>query len=211
MAIPQIACATTATAASFSPCNHPACPTEPPSAAMPYPNRIIANADGAVKPIYAVIAPLIPDRDSPIAIPTWLLAGPGKNWHSATRSAYAFSSSQRRRTTNSSRKYPRCATGPPNEVRPSFRKERKTVPAETADGQPMGGHCTAADNAMPLLGTGSEFLRSGKTLRSIVVGFAPAVYPPALYARHSASASPTRDRWRGSQPRRRSANTPDTS
>jgi hypothetical protein len=23
----------------------------------------------------------------PTAIPTWLLAGPGRNWHSATRSA----------------------------------------------------------------------------------------------------------------------------
>ena len=35
-----------------------------------------------------------------------LLAGPGKNWHNPTRSAYVCSSSQRRRTTNSSRKYP---------------------------------------------------------------------------------------------------------
>src|SRR5215510_8545513 len=54
----------------------------------------------------------------PTAIPTWLLAGPGRNWQSATRSTYAASSSHLRRTTYSSRKYPRCATGPPKEVSP---------------------------------------------------------------------------------------------
>ena len=32
----------------------------------------------------------------PIEIPVWLLAGPGRNWHSATMSAKAASSSQRR-------------------------------------------------------------------------------------------------------------------
>ena len=36
--------------------------------------------------------------------PTWLEAGPGRNWQRATRSAKAVSSSQRRRTTKASRK-----------------------------------------------------------------------------------------------------------
>src|SRR6185503_14624034 len=36
-----------------------------------------------------------------------------------------------RRSTNSRRKYPRCAMGPPNEVRPRWRKTRKIAPAES--------------------------------------------------------------------------------
>ena len=28
-----------------------------------------------------------PERSNPSAMPIWLLAGPGRNWHSATRSA----------------------------------------------------------------------------------------------------------------------------
>lgn len=42
-------------------------------------NRINAIAEGKVKPAQAARAPEYPDRDNPMAIPTWLLAGPGKN------------------------------------------------------------------------------------------------------------------------------------
>ena len=44
-------------------------------------------ADGKVKPAHAASAPEYPPRDRPSAMPTWLLAGPGKNWQSATQSA----------------------------------------------------------------------------------------------------------------------------
>lgn len=44
---------------------------------------------------------------------------------SATRSAQSSSENQRRRATNFSRKHPRWAIGPPNEVRPSRRNVRK--------------------------------------------------------------------------------------
>ena len=40
-----------------------------------------------MKPTHAAAAPGIPARAIPIAIPTWLDAGPGGNWQSATRSA----------------------------------------------------------------------------------------------------------------------------
>ena len=43
--------------------------------------------DGKVKPIQAANPPSRPPRMMPIPMPTWLLAGPGRNWHSATRSA----------------------------------------------------------------------------------------------------------------------------
>ena len=46
----------------------------------------IAAAEGSVKPIHASSPPNHPARMVPIAMPTWLLAGPGRNWHSATRS-----------------------------------------------------------------------------------------------------------------------------
>ena len=45
------------------------------------------TADGAVKPSHAIAAPAYPARRYPIAMPVWLLAGPGRNWHRATRSA----------------------------------------------------------------------------------------------------------------------------
>ena len=38
------------------------------------------------KPSQAAKAPLTPARNMPIAKPTWLLAGPGRNWQSATTS-----------------------------------------------------------------------------------------------------------------------------
>ena len=62
------------------------------------------TADGAVKPSHAASAPAYPAFVSPMPTPTWLDVGPGSIWHSATRSAYARSSSQRRRTTKASRK-----------------------------------------------------------------------------------------------------------
>ena len=44
-------------------------------------------ADGVVKPVQAASAPRYPALDSPMAMPTWLDEGPGRNWQSATRSA----------------------------------------------------------------------------------------------------------------------------
>ena len=55
--------------------------------AMPRANRIIAIADGSVKPAHAASAPRQPARSQPSAKPVWLLAGPGRNWVRATRSA----------------------------------------------------------------------------------------------------------------------------
>ena len=59
-------------------------------------------------------------------MPTWLDAGPGMNWHRATRSAYSSSLSHLRLSTNSSRKYPKCAVGPPKDVRPRRVNMRST-------------------------------------------------------------------------------------
>ena len=47
----------------------------------------VAIADGSVNPHQAASAPLQPARTSPIDSPTWLEAGPGRNWHSARISA----------------------------------------------------------------------------------------------------------------------------
>ena len=44
-------------------------------------------AEGKVKPVQAAKAPAYPARESPMAMPTWLDAGPGRNWQSATMSA----------------------------------------------------------------------------------------------------------------------------
>jgi len=45
------------------------------------PTRTRAIADGRVKPSQAANAPRYPARERPMARPTWLLAGPGRNWH----------------------------------------------------------------------------------------------------------------------------------
>src|SRR5438094_5337645 len=75
-----------------------------PNSVTPYPKRIIARADGIVNPSQAAKAPGRPARRMPRLIPTWLLAGPGRNWQRATISAKAGSSSHRRRSTNSAPK-----------------------------------------------------------------------------------------------------------
>src|SRR5205823_3970111 len=77
--------ATTATATSLSPSSQPAAPT--PDARTPYAKAISATADGSVNPSHAATPPASPARSMPSAIPTWLDAGPGRNWQSATRSA----------------------------------------------------------------------------------------------------------------------------
>ncbi len=46
-------------------------------------------AEGIVKPNQAASAPGRPARKMPMLIPTWLDAGPGRNWQSATMSAKA--------------------------------------------------------------------------------------------------------------------------
>ena len=68
-AMPQTACATTATATStLAPRSHPACDTSP-IAPIPYPNIVIASAEGSVNPIHPASIPSGPARNSPIAIP----------------------------------------------------------------------------------------------------------------------------------------------
>ncbi len=84
--MPRTACATTATAATLRPCSQ-ALPAPSPTASRPSANRTRASAEGSVKAAHAASAPVYPARDNPMAMPTWLLAGPGRNWHSATRSA----------------------------------------------------------------------------------------------------------------------------
>ena len=122
--MPHSANATTATAAIFSPSSHP--PPSPPNSCTPYANAASATADGNVNPSHARNPPRYPARPVPTAMPSWLLAGPGKNWHSATSSANRSSDSHPRRTTYSSRKYPTCATGPPNDVNPNRRATSNT-------------------------------------------------------------------------------------
>lgn len=69
----------------FNPCNHPASAA---GSKAPSPNAkaMSARADGMVKPNQAATPPRSRARAMPTAILTWLLAGPGKNWQSATRS-----------------------------------------------------------------------------------------------------------------------------
>ena len=86
--MPHTAWAITATAATFSPCTT-ARPDTPPMRASPRPSRIMAMADGSVNASQAASMPAHPARFRPSAMPTWLLAGPGRNWHNATRSENA--------------------------------------------------------------------------------------------------------------------------
>ena len=83
--MPHTAWATTATAMTFSPCTTPEL-SHPAPLSAPSANRSRAAAEGIVNPSQAASAPSQPARCSPSAMPTWLLAGPGKNWHKATRS-----------------------------------------------------------------------------------------------------------------------------
>jgi hypothetical protein len=83
--MPHTACATTATAASFRPCSHPA-PLRLEARATPNAKPIMSNTDGSVKQTEATSAPSRPARCMPMANTSWLLAGPGRNWQSATRS-----------------------------------------------------------------------------------------------------------------------------
>jgi hypothetical protein len=62
---------------------------------------------GRVKPTHAAMAPAQPALRRPIASDSWLLAGPGSAWQSATSSAKDRSSSQPRATTYVARWYPR--------------------------------------------------------------------------------------------------------
>ncbi len=85
-AMPQTAWATTATATTLSPCSQPASAALA-NAPMPNANAMSARADGMVKPNQAAKPPRRRARAIPIAMPTWLLAGPGRNWQRATTSA----------------------------------------------------------------------------------------------------------------------------
>ena len=98
----RTACATTATAASFRPWTQPA--AERSAGPVSRPSNTSAMAEGSVNPSHAATPPSMPARRVPMAMPSWLLAGPGSAWHSATRSPYAWASSQPRRSTYSRRK-----------------------------------------------------------------------------------------------------------
>jgi hypothetical protein len=86
--IDQTACATIATVTIFRPWTTESSTRLPsPAHASPCANSTSSMADGSVKPSQAANAPAHPARPSPSAKPTWLLAGPGRNWHNATSSA----------------------------------------------------------------------------------------------------------------------------
>ena len=86
-AMPQMAWATTATATSFSPCRKPSA-AGPVNEAAPMAKANMITAEGMVKANHAASPPNSPlPRSTPREKPTWLEAGPGRNWHSATRSA----------------------------------------------------------------------------------------------------------------------------
>ena len=84
--MPHTAWATMATAVTLRPWMMPWL-IGPSSAAAPKANATSTMAEGRVKAVQAAAAPQGPARINPRAKPTWLLAGPGRNWHSATRSA----------------------------------------------------------------------------------------------------------------------------
>ena len=74
-----------ATAASFRPCTSES--GSPLSKRLvPTPRPIISTADGVVKPSQAARPPGMRPRSIPMAKPTWLDMGPGRNWHNAIRS-----------------------------------------------------------------------------------------------------------------------------
>ena len=140
--IPMTAVATTAAAASSSPRTQPAFSRSASRAQIAIAVRM--SADGNVKPSQAASPPSLPARWMPMAIPTWLDDGPGRRLESATSSPNCCSPIQRRRVTYSSRKYPMCATGPPNDVSPSRSATRKT-----SDTLPVTGSLRASTVARP--------------------------------------------------------------
>jgi len=85
-AIPETACATTATATMRSPASQ-AASCMAPIVPTPAAKAIRAMAEGRLKPSQAATPPASPARSMPRLTATWLLAGPGRNWQSATRSA----------------------------------------------------------------------------------------------------------------------------
>ena len=73
--------ATIATAASLSPWTQPAEARSPDDATRA--NATSTTADGSVNPSHAATPPAHPARSAPIAIPSWLLVGPGSDWQRA--------------------------------------------------------------------------------------------------------------------------------
>ena len=85
LAVLLTACATTATAISFKPWIRPV-PTGPPRRGASIAKASSNRTEGSVKPHHAANPPRHPARSSPTENPTWLLAGPGRNWHKARSS-----------------------------------------------------------------------------------------------------------------------------
>ncbi len=84
--MPQTACATMATATILRPLSAPV-PTGPEIAVAVSAKTTSTSAEGSVKAAKAASAPSQPARIKPKAKPTCDEAGPGRNWHKATRSA----------------------------------------------------------------------------------------------------------------------------
>ena len=76
-AMPQTACATTATATTFSPCSQPA--VRVANACTPIANSDQRNRRGQREAEPGRQPAGSPARRIPIAMPTWLLAGPGQH------------------------------------------------------------------------------------------------------------------------------------
>ena len=123
--MPHNAITNTAAATDFNPSINPVSNASP-NVSTPKPKATINTADGNVNPANAAIPPGMPARLIPIAKPNWLLLGPGRKWHNATKPANERSSNHCSRVTYSCLKYPMCATGPPKEVRPSRKATKKT-------------------------------------------------------------------------------------
>lgn len=87
-----------------------------------------STADGSVNARNAAKAPAHPARTRPMLNPSWLLAGLGRNWQIASNWPNWLSVTHSQSSTSSLRKYPKCATGPPNEVHPSIRNTANTSP-----------------------------------------------------------------------------------
>lgn len=99
----------------------------------------MARAEGNVKPAHAAAAPRHPARSAPMQAPSWLLAGPGRIWQRAERSAKVEASSHRLLATYSRWKCPMWAVGPPKAVSPSLRATRKVSAIRREDAMALEG------------------------------------------------------------------------
>ena len=110
-AMPSTACATTATATSLRPCSSPRLRALKRARAIRDERHGDRRRQGEAGPGRQRAG--IAARMRPMANPTWLLAGPGRNWQSATRSP------RRARRASCARTRMRCGNSP--DARPARR------------------------------------------------------------------------------------------